>query len=258
MVITCFRDGTVTLRKNRRTEGFTESVEGDWLSRRPQGRFGHPSDGRLCWRRSERVWTLMAKGLPVYSVCHPYPATPIPSIMRISSAKWHATSGYVGACQGPIRERSTTSGTRSSAYSEFAKQALSLVLPPSPRAGRHRPLPGPRRPAHPAVRHAPSGSSSRCWRRRKQAIINQAVTRGLDPNVRLKPSGRKVAGGCAGTLGGAAPSVNLPISGNGGRDTINADGHIDGKYLSVVAKSRRLIPYTDKGNTWSIRSLKQY
>ena len=26
-VITCFRDGTVTLRKNRRTEGFTESLK---------------------------------------------------------------------------------------------------------------------------------------------------------------------------------------------------------------------------------------
>ena len=26
-MITCFRDGTVTLRKNRRTEGFTESLQ---------------------------------------------------------------------------------------------------------------------------------------------------------------------------------------------------------------------------------------
>ena len=26
-VVTCFRDGTVTLRKNRRTEGFTESLQ---------------------------------------------------------------------------------------------------------------------------------------------------------------------------------------------------------------------------------------
>ena len=26
-VVTCFRDGVVTLRKNRRTEGFTESLQ---------------------------------------------------------------------------------------------------------------------------------------------------------------------------------------------------------------------------------------
>ena len=28
-VVTCFRDGTVTLRKNRRTTGFTESIKGN-------------------------------------------------------------------------------------------------------------------------------------------------------------------------------------------------------------------------------------
>jgi len=37
----------------------------------------------------------------------------------------------------------------------------------------------------------------------KQAIIHRAVTRGLDPNVRLKPSGVEWLGGCTGALGGA-------------------------------------------------------
>ena len=35
----------------------------------------------------------------------------------------------------------------------------------------------------------------------KQAIIHRAVTRGLDPNVRLKRSGTRVARRCAGALG---------------------------------------------------------
>ena len=38
----------------------------------------------------------------------------------------------------------------------------------------------------------------------KQAVVNRAVTRGLDPNVRLKPSRRRVARRRAGALGGAA------------------------------------------------------
>ena len=38
----------------------------------------------------------------------------------------------------------------------------------------------------------------------KQAIINHAVTRGLAPNVRLKPSSMRVARRRAGALGGAA------------------------------------------------------
>ena len=37
----------------------------------------------------------------------------------------------------------------------------------------------------------------------RQTAIHQAVTRGLDPNVRLKPSGVTLAGRCAGALGGA-------------------------------------------------------
>ena len=43
----------------------------------------------------------------------------------------------------------------------------------------------------------------------KQAIINQAVTRGIDPNVRLKPSGVEWLGRCAGTLGDGSkcPSI---------------------------------------------------
>jgi type I restriction enzyme S subunit len=38
----------------------------------------------------------------------------------------------------------------------------------------------------------------------KQAIIHRAVTRGLDPSVRLKPSGVAWLGGCTGALGGTA------------------------------------------------------
>ena len=40
----------------------------------------------------------------------------------------------------------------------------------------------------------------------KQAIIHRAVTRGLDPNVRLKPSGVEMAGDVSGALGGHAGS----------------------------------------------------
>ena len=40
----------------------------------------------------------------------------------------------------------------------------------------------------------------------KQAIINRAVTRGLDPNVRLKPSGVEWLGDVPGALGGTTAS----------------------------------------------------
>ena len=43
----------------------------------------------------------------------------------------------------------------------------------------------------------------------RQAVIHRAVTRGLDPNVRLKPSGVAVAGRRAGALGGAAAENHM-------------------------------------------------
>ena len=42
----------------------------------------------------------------------------------------------------------------------------------------------------------------------KQAVINQAVTRGLDPNVPLKPSGVEWLGRCPGALGGASAKAS--------------------------------------------------
>ena len=43
-VVTCFRDGTVTLRKNRRT-----IVERNRLSRNKKRRSCYPCDGCFCW-----------------------------------------------------------------------------------------------------------------------------------------------------------------------------------------------------------------
>ena len=64
-------------------------------------------------------------------------------------------------------------------------EKLSVRISPS-HTSRYRPLPGPRRPAHPALHQRQAQAQ---LEEEKQAIINQAVTRGLDPNVPLKPSG---------------------------------------------------------------------
>ena len=48
-VVTCFRDGVVTLRKNRRTEGFTESLQEIGYQGIPRGRPRHSCNGWFCW-----------------------------------------------------------------------------------------------------------------------------------------------------------------------------------------------------------------
>ena len=176
-VITCFRDGTVTLRKNRRTEGFTESLkEIGYQGVRKGDLVIHQMDA---FAGAVGVSDSDGKGTPVYSVCHPnQDANPFYYAHIVHEM---ARSQWILALAKGIRERSTDFR-----YSEFALQAL--PLPPLPEQAA-------------IVRYLDYVDRRiRCFvtaKRRlialleeeKQAVINQAVTRGLDPNVRLKPSG---------------------------------------------------------------------
>ena len=66
-VVTCFRDGTVTLRKNRRTKGFTESLkEFGYQGIRKGDLVIHVMDA---FAGSIGVSDSDGKGTPVYSVC---------------------------------------------------------------------------------------------------------------------------------------------------------------------------------------------
>ena len=77
----------------------------------------------------------------------------------------------------------------------------------------------------------------------KQVIVNQAVTRGLDPNVRLKPSGVEWLGDVPDHWE-IRRLRSLANIGTGGRDTINRED--DGKYPFFVRSQS-----VEKINTWS-------
>jgi type I restriction enzyme S subunit len=68
-VITCFRDGEVTLRKNRRTTGFTESLKEIGYQGIKKGDLViHQMDA---FAGATGVSDSDGKGTPVYSVCTP-------------------------------------------------------------------------------------------------------------------------------------------------------------------------------------------
>lgn len=68
-VVTCFRDGTVTLRKNRRTDGFTESLqEIGYQGVRKGDLVIHQMDA---FAGAAGVSDSNGKATPVYSVCQP-------------------------------------------------------------------------------------------------------------------------------------------------------------------------------------------
>ena len=70
-VVTCFRDGVVTLRKNRRVLGFTESLkEIGYQGIRRGDLVIHAMDA---FAGAIGVADADGKGTPVYSVCKPEP-----------------------------------------------------------------------------------------------------------------------------------------------------------------------------------------
>ena len=176
-VVTCFRDGTVTLRKNRRTEGFTESLkEIGYQGVRRGDLVIHQMDA---FAGAVGVSDSDGKGTPVYSVCHS--SQHADSFYYAHIVREMARNQWILALAKGIRERSTDFR-----YSEFAKQAL--PLPPLPeQAAIVRYLDH----ADRRIRHYINAKRKLIplLEEEKQAIINQAVTRGLDPNVPLKPSG---------------------------------------------------------------------
>lgn len=102
-VVTCFRDGTVTLRKNRRTTGFTESLkETGYQGIRKGDLVIHVMDA---FAGSIGVSDSDGKGTPVYSVCqakgnsnNQYYALLLREMAR---------SGYIQSLYRGIRERSS-------------------------------------------------------------------------------------------------------------------------------------------------------
>jgi len=176
-VVTCFRDGTVTLRKNRRTRGFTESLkEIGYQGIRRGDLVIHAMDA---FAGAIGVADSDGKGTPVYSVCKP--AAKVNAHYYAHTLREMARSQWIQALAKGVRERST----------DFRFESFGSQLVPLP--------PFPEQDA--IVRFL--DSMDRRIRRyvqakqklialleeHKQAIIHRAVTRGLDPDVRLKPSG---------------------------------------------------------------------
>ena len=89
-VVTCFRDGTVTLRRNRRESGFTESLkEIGYQGIRPGDLVIHAMDA---FAGAIGVSDSAGKGTPVYSVCTPIgEANPLyyaHALREMSRNKW--------------------------------------------------------------------------------------------------------------------------------------------------------------------------
>lgn len=170
-VITCFRDGQVTLRENRRTTGFTESItEVGYQGIRKGDLVIHQMDA---FAGSIGVSDSDGKGTSVYHCCTPT-GPYIPQYYSYALREM-ARAGFIQSLYRGIRERSSDFN-----FFTFGRQFL-----PVP------PIEEQKRIVAYLDKKITLIESCKCQRERelqtlnelKQAEIASVVTRGLNPNV---------------------------------------------------------------------------
>ncbi len=176
-VVTCFRDGIVTLRKNRRVRGFTESLKEIWYQGIRQGDLViHAMDA---FAGAIGVSDSDGKGTPVYSVCEPTPGAFSPYYAY--TTREMARNQWIQALAKGIRERST----------DFRFDAFSSQMVPVPPIPEQTTIVRFLNHVDRRIQRYISSKQKliKLLEEQKQAIIHRAVTCGLDSDVRLKPSG---------------------------------------------------------------------
>ena len=173
-IVTAFRDGQVTLRSNRRTDGFTNSIkEAGYQGVRKGDLVIHAMDA---FAGAVGVSDSDGKCTPVYSCCIPNDEASADFYARC--VRTMANTGYIGSLAKGIRERSTEFR-----WAMFAEQRL----PVPPRLEQSR--------ITDYLDRSTAGIDAliikktrfiALLREKRQALITNAVTRGLDAAVNMK------------------------------------------------------------------------
>ena len=177
-IITCFRDGTVTLRKNRRISGFTESFKEIGYQGIKKGDLViHQMDA---FAGSTGVSDSDGKATPVYSVCTPKSDNILPEyfgkVIRIMGL-----NGFIQSLYRGIRERSSDFR-----FETFARQTL--PLPPLAEQEKIVSyLENKTLCIDAYVRERER--ELQLLNELKESEIASVITRGLNPDVKMKDSG---------------------------------------------------------------------
>ena len=176
-VVTCFRDGQVTLRKNRRTEGFTESLkEIGYQGIRKGDLVIHQMDA---FAGATGVSDSNGKGTPVYHVCTPK-TDYVNNYYYAHIVRRMGLNGYIQSLYRGIRERS----------SDFRFDVFGRQFLPVPPLTEQKAIVAYLDKATAEIDKAIASQQRmvELLQERKQIIINQAVTQGLNPDAPMKPT----------------------------------------------------------------------
>lgn len=176
-VVTAFRDGTVTLRTNRRTEGFTFSIkEIGYQGIRKGDLVIHQMDG---FAGAIGVSDSDGKSTPIYSVC--VPLIPASTYFYAYLLRQMAKSDFILSLAKGIRERS--SDFRFDVFKE-----LELPIPPLEEQQAIAAYLD-RQTAKIDALIAKKQRLLDLLAEQRAALISQAVTKGLNPTAKMKDSG---------------------------------------------------------------------
>jgi type I restriction enzyme S subunit len=176
-IVTAFRDGIVTLRKNRRTEGFTNSLkEIGYQGVRKGDLVIHAMDG---FAGAIGVSDSDGKSTPVYSVCVPH--YDVSTKYYAYLIRTMALNGYIKSLAKGIRERSTEFR-----YNEFKN--LELIVPTLKEQQSITTFLD-RETSRIDALVEKKQQFIELLEERRSALISHAVTKGLDPDVPMKDSG---------------------------------------------------------------------
>lgn len=178
-IVTCFRDGQVTLRTNRRTEGFTNALkEHGYQGIRKGDLVIHAMDA---FAGAIGVSDSDGKSTPVYSVCTPRIEGKVNQYYYAYFLRNMANSNIILSMAKGIRERSTDFrfkdfGELNIVFPSIEEQTAIAAFLDDKTAKIDRAI-------------AQKEKMIALLKERKQIIIQNAVTKGLDPNVKMKDSG---------------------------------------------------------------------
>ncbi|MCW5805913.1 MAG: restriction endonuclease subunit S [Deltaproteobacteria bacterium] len=177
-VVTCFRDGQVTLRRNRRMGGFMVALyEQGYQGVRKGQLVVHAMDA---FAGAIGISDSDGKCTPEYVVCNARgPSVHLPYVAQ--ALRVAARDGFILASCPSVRERAPR--FRWANLGDF----LVPLPPPEEQAAIVRFLDYANRRIDQFIRSKKKLIA--LLNEQKQAIIHRAVTRGLDPNVKLKNSG---------------------------------------------------------------------
>lgn len=181
-IVTAFRDGEVTLRSNRRTDGFTNSFkEIGYQGVRKGDLVIHAMDA---FAGAIGVSDSDGKSTPVYSCLTARDGAYIPYYAAMLRSM--ALSGFIQSLAKGIRERSTDFR-----WGEISE--LSLPVPPMSEQNLIANYLG-RETIRIDTLIAKKTRFIELLKEKRQAVITKAVTKGLDDSVELKDSGAEWIG----------------------------------------------------------------